>query len=96
MLQRIILVLLKAQRDGTIVLYIQSLDSFAPWLFVFDQRNYARWLHVNIRDTLSQVHPGLQSEFQAGSFVFHKSSNLSSDMSIDHAHENNNNMVKGQ
>ena len=60
-----------------------------PWLFAFDQTNYARWLHVNIWDpnTLSGVHPEVHSEFQAGNFLIHKSSNLSSGMSIDQSPE---------
>ena len=88
---------LRAQRDGNFVLYVESLDKLAPWFFAFDQINYARWLPVNIRDLnmLAHVHPELHQEFQAGNFVIHKTPNVSSGMSIDQAHEQNNDMVKG-
>ena len=96
-LQLILLMFLRAQRDGNFVLYVESLDKLAPWFFAFDQINYARWLPVNIRDLnmLAQVHPELHQEFQAGNFVIHKTPNVSSGMSIDQAHEQNNDMVKG-
>ena len=96
-LQLILLMFLRAQRDGNFVLYVESLDKLAPWFFAFDQINYARWLPVNILDLnmLAHVHPGLHQEFQAGNFVIHKTPNVSSGMSIDQAHEQNNDMVKG-
>ena len=76
---------------------VESLDKLAPWFFAFDQINYARWLPVNMRDLnmLAHVHPELHQEFQAGNFVIHKTPNVSSGMSIDQAHEQNNDMVKG-
>ena len=96
-LQLILLMFLRAQRDENFVLYVESLDKLAPWFFAFDQINYARWLPVNIRDLnmLAHVHPELHQEFQAGNFVIHKTPNVSSGMSIDQAHEQNNDMVKG-
>ena len=56
-----LLMFLRAKCDGTFVLYIQSLDKLVHWLFAFDQTNYAKWLHINIRDPnmFFQVHPGV-------------------------------------
>jgi hypothetical protein len=96
-LQLIIFMFLRAQRDGNFILYVESLYKLVPWFFALDQTNYARWLPVHIRDlaTLSQVLPEVHSEFQAGNFVIHKTPNVSSGMSIDQGHEQNNDMVKG-
>ena len=81
-LQLILLVFLRATCYRTLVLYIQSLDKLTTWLFAFDQTNDARYMltfGIRIRSL----------NFQEGNFVIHKSSNLSSGMSIDQTHKNN-------
>lgn len=96
-LQLMVLLFVRAERDGNFCLYVETLNKLTPWFFALDQTNYARWLPVHIRDlnTLSQVHPDLHTEFQNGNFVIHKTARVSSGMAIDQGHEQNNAMVKG-
>ncbi|WAR07367.1 LOW QUALITY PROTEIN: hypothetical protein MAR_017325, partial [Mya arenaria] len=96
-LQLMVLMFVRAERDGNFCLYVETLNKLTPWFFALDQTNYARWLPVHIRDlnTLSQVHPDLHTEFQNGNFVIHKTARVSSGMAIDQGHEQNNAMVKG-
>ena len=44
---------------------------------------------------LAMKHPNLESEFEAGNFVVHKTQCVHSGIAIDHAHEQNNKCVKG-
>ena len=62
-----------------------------------DHTNYSRWVPVHIRDmtTLHEQLPGVAKEFDQGSFVVHKSTGPFSAIAIDHAHEQNNAVVKG-
>ena len=82
--------------DGTIVLYVQSLDNLAPWFLLLikqtmpggDTSTFGIW----IRSPMSILK---YTELQAGNVVIHKASNISSGMSFDQPHEQNNNMFKG-
>ena len=55
--------------------------------------NYARWLRVHIRDMmlLEECHP----EFKKGNFLVKNTQHAFSGISLDHAHEQNNKLVKG-
>ena len=59
--------------------------------------NYARWLSVHVRDMLSlkDSHPSVQAEFVAGNFSISKTCKNFSAISIDHAHEQLNALIKG-
>ena len=74
----------------------RSTLSVDPMVFALDQTNYARWLSSHIRDlsTLAQVHPNVDLHFRDGNFVIHKTARMSSAMSIDQGHEQNNALVK--
>ena len=48
-----------------------------------------------IRSLMFIIHLEVYSEFQAGKFVIRKTPDVSSGMSIDQAHEQNNSLVKG-
>ena len=65
--------------------------------FALDHTNYVRWLPVHLRDVmqLAMKHLNLESEFEAGNFVVHKTQCVHSGIAIDHAHEQNNKCVKG-
>lgn len=84
-------------REGNFDLYVQTMGQLAPWLFALDHTNYARWLPVHIRDmaTLSDTHPDVYREFSAGHFVIKKTSRVFSCISIDQAHEQVNETIKG-
>ena len=95
-LEIILLLYIRAIREGNFQLYIESLTKIVPWMFSLDHIHYSRWLPVHIRDmlSLSEKHPEIFEEFHAGKFVVHKTSNKFSAMAIDQCHEQNNATVK--
>ena len=62
-----------------------------------DLVNYARWLSVHLCDILQleDTNPDIFSHFNDGEFVISKTKRAFSYIGIDHAHEQNNNCVKG-
>ena len=64
--------------------------------FSMNHTNYARWMPVHVRDmcALETMHPDVASEFRKGKFVMSKSHRKFSQLSIDHAHEQNNRVMK--
>ena len=52
-LQLTILTFVKAHRENNFVLYVEALESLAPWFFALDHINYARWIPIHIRDMKS-------------------------------------------
>ena len=78
-------------------MYVDSLTKLAPWFFILDHINYARWLPVHIRDmvNLSTAHQQIATEFNNGNFTVHKTEKVFSAMAIDQAHEQNNSAIKG-
>ena len=67
------------------------------WVFALNHTNYARWLPVHLRgiSALQQTAPGVFLQFEKGLFTVHKTPRRFSAIAIDHAHEQNNGMVKG-
>ena len=49
-LERLLMILLKPQREGNYLLYLEVLRGTVPWMFVTDHYNYARWMTVHISD----------------------------------------------
>ncbi|KAL9954025.1 hypothetical protein ACROYT_G041513 [Oculina patagonica] len=45
-----VLAFVKAHRENNFSLYVEALESLAPWFFALDHTNYARWLPIHIRD----------------------------------------------
>ena len=95
-LEILLLLYVRSIREGNFQLYIESLVKITSWMFALDHIHYSRWLPVHIRDmmTLSEKHPEIMTEFHAGKFVIHKTSNRFSAMAIDQCHEQNNATVK--
>ena len=87
------LVIVRSIREGNVPLYITALRALAPWFFALDHTHYYRWVPVHIRD-MTTLHERLP-EFDRGSFVVHKSTRPFSAIAIDHTHEQNNAVVKG-
>ena len=77
----------------TTPLYVEALESLAPWSFALDHTNYARWLPIHIRDM--KCLPGPVQQRLRECSVISKSSSSFSSIPIDQAHEQNNAMVKG-
>ena len=88
---------IRSIRGGNIKLYIESLRNLAPWFFSLDQTHYARWMSVHLRDMLNLEinHPNIYSEFLKSNFTISKSNRHFSNISIDHAHEQLNALIKG-
>ena len=95
-LEIILLLYIRAIREGNFKLYLESLSKVAPWMFALDHTHYSRWLPVHVRDMslLSEKHPAILAEFLVGKFVVHKTSNTFSAIAIDQCHEQNNATVK--
>ena len=81
----------RSLRTGFFDLYMKSLDEMLPWFFALDHGNYARWLPVHLHDmgTLYLTNPAIYN------FVVFKTVQKFSSIRIDHAHEQNNKIVKG-
>ena len=96
-LELTVLLFIRSIREGNFNLYVSSLKKLAPWYFALDHPNYARWtaVHINDMEMLHQEHPDVHTEFQNGNFAVQKSTNLFSMLALDHAHEQNNAVVKG-
>ena len=73
-----------AFREAKLALYCQALCASIPFFFATNDVNYARWLHVHLKDMLSleHKHPDVFQEFQYGKFVVFKSSCIFSAMAI--------------
>ena len=96
-LQLDVLMFLRSIREANFELYINSLSNLVPWFFCsLNQYNYARWFPVHLRDmlTLKDDYPLIAKEFSAGKFVVTKTERKFSGLALDHAHEQNNAIVK--
>ena len=69
---------------GNFALYKDALSKIIPWFFALNHTNYAHWLPVHLRDVmqLAMKHPNLESEFEAGHFVVHKTQCVHSGIAI--------------
>lgn len=69
-----------------------------PWFFATNHPNYARWLPVHLRDmcVLQKTASFQEAAFQEGLFTVNKTAQRFSALAIDHAHEQNNAIVKGE
>ncbi|KAK3753824.1 hypothetical protein QZH41_005372 [Actinostola sp. cb2023] len=96
-LELLLLTFLRSLRQANFTLYIEALSKMMPWFFALNHTNYARWLPVHLRDmySLKQAAPEVASHFEKGFFTVHKSPRSFSAIAIDHAHEQNNAIVKG-
>ena len=91
------LLYVRSIREGNFQRYVESISKITPWMFALDHVHYSRWwLPVHIHDmmALSEKHPEIATEFHAGKFVIHKTSNNFSAMAVDQCHEQNNATVK--
>ena len=96
-LELLALEFVRSIREGNFSLYVQILGKLVPWMFALDLVNYSRWLTIHIRDlvNLKERHPSVYAEFEQGKFVVQKSKHLFSKISLDHNHEQENEMIKG-
>jgi hypothetical protein len=96
--QLTILLFVRSLREGRFCLYKGSIRQLLPYFFALDKYNYARWLTVHLHDMmqLDKTCPSVKGKFEEGSFVVRKTQRKFSALAIDHAHEQNNKLVKGR
>jgi len=87
----------RAIREANFALYVEVLMQIVPWMFALDHTNYSRWLPVHIHDMceLPVKHPNVFQQFSSGSFVVQKTKRPFSAIALDHAHEQENALIKG-
>jgi hypothetical protein len=96
-LELLMLIFVRALREGDFLLYKEALGEILPYMFSLDHVNYARWLTVHLRDMLeleSKAQDVAQA-FQNGQFTIKKTNREFNFIAIDQAREQNNAMVKG-
>ena len=96
-LELCIMVYVRSLRQGSFTMYLDALTELVPWFCALDHTNYARWMPVYLRDMaeLSTKHPQIAKEFNEGNFTVQKTNRVFSAIAIDHAHEQNNALIKG-
>ena len=89
--QLTILLFVGSLREGQFRLYKEAIRNLLPWF-------YARWLTVHLHDMiqLNRTCPSVKQKFEEGSFVVRKTQRKFSALAIDHAHEQNNKLLKGR
>ena len=86
------LMFLRSIRSSDFWLYVSSIKSFLPWIFIFDHIHYARDMEV-----LETTNPAIYHEFNDnGNFVVNRTQNRFSSMGLDQRHEQLNKNVKGK
>ncbi|KAL9953155.1 hypothetical protein ACROYT_G040525 [Oculina patagonica] len=96
-LELLVLGFVRSIREGNFSMYVEIFVKLVPWMFALDQIHYARWLPIHIRDlvNLKERHPSVFAEFEQGKFVVQKSQHLFSKIALDHNHDQENEMIKG-
>ena len=92
-----VLVYVRSLRQASFSMYLDALTELVPWFHALDHTNYARWIPVHLKDMaeLSSKHPEVAKQFNEGNFTVRKTSRVFSAIAIDHAHEQNNALIKG-
>ena len=85
----LILILVRSFRQSDFKLYLSALMTNTPWMFALDRTNYSRWLPVHIRDMAELPTSG-------GKFTVQKTAKAFSSIPLDQAHEQNNELIKGE
>ena len=95
----LILILVRSFRQSDFRQYTAALMAITPWTFALDRTNYSRWLPVHIRDMveLPNKHPHVYNVFSTSGekFTVQKMTNTFSCIPLDQAHEQNNELIKG-
>ncbi len=96
-LESLLLQFVRSIREANFFLNHDTLEQIAPWIFLLDHINYARWLSVYLQllREMPVRHPDINMQFQRGEFVIQKGNRKFSCIGIDQAHEQNNKVVKG-
>ena len=81
--------------EETFDLFNCTVDTMLSWAFALDHINYARWMSVFICNLKSLYGKDVYNEFCKGHTSVKKSNRAFSSIGEDHAHEQNNKIIKG-
>ena len=97
-LELLVLEFIRSNIEGNVYLYVQILSQIVPWMFVLDLVYYSRWLPIHIRDlvNLKERNPSVYAAFQQGKFVVQISQHIFLEITLDHNHEQEKEMIKGE
>ena len=78
-------------------MYIDAPTKLSSFFFALDHTDYARWIPVRLRAmlNLTNKHPDMARAFAKGMFTVQKTKHVFACIAIDHAHERNNVVIKG-
>ena len=94
-LQTKLFMFVRSIREANFDLFVRGLEELLPWVFALDHTNYARWLPVFIEDLKTlPLQKEFFIEFCKGHFCINKTGRLFSAIGEDHAHEQNNKIIK--
>ena len=95
----LIVILMRSFRQSDFRQYTAALMAITPWTFALDCTNYSQWLPVHTRDMveLPYKQPRVYKEFSTsgGKFTVQKMRKTFSCIPLDQAHEQNNELIKG-
>ena len=94
----LIRILVHSFRQSDFRQYTAALMAITPWIFALDRTNYSRWLpvHIRVMVELPNKHTHVYKEFsKGGKFTVQKTTNTFSSIRLDQAHEQNNELIKG-
>ena len=87
---------IRSIRESNFDLFVRCVETILPWTFSLDHINYARWMSVFLED-LKSLPLNKQAAFQEfckGKFTISKTNRKFSNIAEDHAHEQNNKVIK--
>lgn len=82
----ILLLFVRAQRDGLWELHVYSFRRMLPYFYRYDHTNYARWGSIYLAQ-MNQLPPEVETEFQQGNFVVKRSNHRFCQVDPDHSQE---------
>ena len=95
-MEMLLLRFVRSLRIGDLFLYEKSWDEIADWAFILVHYNYARWLPVNVRETMNVrvKHSDPYRQFADGFATIAKTQNPFSMIGFDQNHEKQNKELK--
>ena len=95
-LEIVLLMFVRSLREANVEMLVTCIKAIVPWMFDLDHVNYARWLPVYLQD-FENMHGHanlLYGQFSDGNFTVKEKIGSFSNISIDHANKQNNNLAK--
>ena len=87
MVETLLNVIRRAEREGNWELHLESYAAILPWLVVYDHNNYSRWgpVYLTQMRSIERTAPEKHAEFMAGNYVVKRSRNLFNQVPPDQA-----------